>query len=186
MKQPIIIGIAGPSGSGKSAVAAKLEERLDCKVFHSDGYFNDPLPTLVSPDDGETYPDWNQPGSVCWTRLIEDIKKEAAAALHPYILVEGVLLFSIEELRELLDYRIFVTAKIETCLYRRIVRNISLFNQTPAFIGSYYLKCARHQEAKYCLPTIRYADFVIDNDISFEGQLEKLPFLKAKGKPLEG
>lgn len=56
MKRPIIIGIAGPSGSGKSAVAAKLEERLDCRVFHSDGYFNDPLPTLVSPDDGETYP----------------------------------------------------------------------------------------------------------------------------------
>lgn len=54
MKRPIIIGIAGPSGSGKSAVAAKLEERLDCRVFHSDGYFNDPLPTLVSPDDGET------------------------------------------------------------------------------------------------------------------------------------
>ena len=177
MKRPIIIGIAGPSGCGKSAVAAKLEERLDCRVFHSDGYFNDPLPTLVSPDDGETYPDWNQPASVCWSRLIDDIQREAKEANHPYILVEGMLLFSIEELRELLDWRVFVTAKIETCLYRRILRNIKLFNQTPDFIGGYYLKCARHQEAKYCLPTIRYADFIIDNDISFESQLEKLPFL---------
>lgn len=176
--KPVLIGIAGPSGSGKSTVADALEKRMDCEVFHTDGYFNDPLPTLVSPDDGKTYPDWNQPASIRSPQLIADLQAAAVAARRPYILAEGALLYCIDGLRELFDYRIFVTAKIETCLYRRIVRNVSLFHQTPEFIGGYYLKCARHQEAKYCLPSIRHADFVIDNDVTFDGQLDSLPFLQ--------
>jgi len=177
MKQPYIIGIAGPSGGGKSTVAAAIAEKLDCQVFHTDAYFKKDLPAIQSPDDGAIYPDWNHPDSVRYDDLLEDLRA-AAAGEHPYILVEGALLFAIPELRALFDYKLFVTARIETCLYRRILRNVTLFGQTAEFIGSYYLKCARHREAEYCLPSARYADAVIDNDVSFETQLDSLPFLR--------
>lgn len=174
--KPMIIGIAGPSGGGKSTVAKILEERLDCAVFHSDSYFKSELPEITSPDDGQVYPDWNHPTSVRYDELIADVRAAAEEAAHRYIIVEGLLIFYIDELRELMDHKIFVTARPETCLYRRIVRNTALFGQTPEYIGNYYLRCARHREAEFCLPTEKYADFVIDNDVSYEKDLEKLPF----------
>lgn len=176
MNRSYIIGIAGPSGGGKTTVAAAIAAKLDCRVLHTDAYFKKDLPTMQSPDDGEIYPDWNHPSSIRSEDLLRDLRAAAEAGEHPYILVEGALLFAIPALREMLDYKIFVTARTETCLYRRILRNMMLFGQTAEFIGGYYLKCARHREAEYCLPCARYADQVIDNDVSFEGQLEKLPF----------
>ena len=174
--KPTVIGIAGPSGGGKSTVAKILEERLDCRVFHSDAYFKGELPEITSPDDGNTYPDWNHPSSVRYDDLITDIKAELSRDEHRYIIVEGLLIFYIDALRELMDFKIFVTASPETCLYRRIVRNMSLFGQTPEYIGGYYLKCARHREAEFCRPTQKYADFIIDNDVSYEEDLKKLSF----------
>lgn len=83
------------------------------------------------------------------------------------------MIFFVDEVRELLDLKVFVTARPETCLFRRITRNMKLFGQTPEFIGNYYLRCARHREAEFCLPMVKYADFVIDNDVSYESELEK-------------
>lgn len=175
---PVVIGIAGPSGGGKSTIAAVLEKKLNARVFHTDSYFRNDLPDMVSPDDGKTYPDWNHPESIRYTDLANDIREAVDRAEDEYILVEGALLLAIEELRNLLDVKVFVDARIETCLYRRIVRNIALMGQTPEFIGGYYLKCARHREAEYCRPSVRYADYVIDNDVSYEGQLDGIPLRK--------
>lgn len=176
--KPIVIGIAGPSAGGKTTVTAELEKKLNARVFHTDSYFKKELPIMVSPDDGQTYPDWNQPESIRYADLIEDIRAAVREERDEYILVEGALVLAIDELRRELDVKVFVDARIETCLYRRIVRNISLMGQAPEFIGGYYLKCARHREAEYCRPSIRYADYVIDNDVSYEGQLEGIPLTR--------
>ena len=184
--KPILIGIAGPSGSGKTTAADAIAKQLDALVFHSDNYFQAELPTMISPDDGQAYPDWNHPASLRSQDLIRDIRQAAGAAEHSYIVAEGALLFYFEELRPLFDYKIFITARIETCLYRRIVRNVKLFGQSPEIIGQYYLRCARHREAEYCLPTIQYADYVIDNDIGCRDALNKLPFMQQNPIPFAG
>ncbi len=174
-----VIGICGPSGSGKSRIAGEMAEKLGgCRVISADSFFKPTLPTMVSPDDGETYPDWNSPDSVDYGKLAgairEAIRKAGREEGAPrYVLVEGVMIFFVDEVRELLDLKVFVTARPETCLFRRITRNMKLFGQTPEFIGNYYLRCARHREAEFCLPTVKYADFVIDNDVSYESDLEK-------------
>ena len=171
-----IIGICGPSGSGKSTVAAELAEQLNAPVIHLDGNFKEELPEICSPDDGQYYPDWNSPDSIHWDRVLEQITEEKKKGESEWVIVEGMLLFCIEPLYQMLDVKIYVSAKIETCLYRRIVRNISLFGQSPEYIGGYYLKCARHREAEYCLPYADRADYIIDNDVSFSDQLEEVRF----------
>ena len=168
MEQTWIIGIAGPSGSGKSRFAKELAAELSGRIFSADSYFKSELPTMISPEDGKPYPDWNSPDSIDYGRLKADVLKEKEAGPHPYLVVEGSLIYAIPDLKELFDYRIFVTARPETCLYRRIVRNMELFGQTAEAIGDYYLKCARHREAEFCWPTIQEADFVVDNDVSYE------------------
>ncbi|MBR6557489.1 MAG: AAA family ATPase [Clostridia bacterium] len=169
-----IIGICGPSGSGKSTVAAELAEQLNAPVIHLDRNFKEELPEICSPDDGQNYPDWNSPDSIHWDRVLKQIREEKEKGESEWVIVEGMLLFCIEPLYKALDIKIYVSAKIETCLYRRIVRNIGLFGQSPEYIGGYYLKCARHREAEYCLPYADRADYVIDNDISFSDQLKEV------------
>ena len=174
--QSKIIGICGPSGSGKSTVAAELAEQLGASVIHLDQYFKNELPQICSPDDGRYYPDWNSPDSIESDKVLERLREEKESERCEWVIVEGMLLFCIPKLYKMLDAKIFVKANIETCLYRRIVRNISLFKQSPEYIGEYYLKCARHREAVYCLPYVDHADFVIDNDISFSEQLKEVQF----------
>ncbi len=169
-----IIGICGPSGSGKSTVAAALAEQLGASVIHLDQYFKKELPQICSPDDNQYYPDWNSPESIHSDKVLERILEEKQNGSSEWVIVEGMLLFCIASLYELLDIKIFVTAKTETCLYRRIVRNINLFKQSAEDIGAYYLKCARHREAVYCLPFANRADYLIDNDVSFSDQLKQL------------
>ena len=170
--KPIIIGLCGPSGSGKSTIARALSEELNCDVFCADRYFKSELPKMISPDDGNEYPDWNSLESINYEALANDVKAYVEKSDKKYVIVEGSLIFAIELIDSMLDFRLFVTAKPETCIYRRIVRNITLMGQSAEYIGSYYLKCARHREAQFCLPNISKADVVIDNDVSFENDLK--------------
>ncbi|MBR5515270.1 MAG: AAA family ATPase [Clostridia bacterium] len=169
-----IIGICGPSGSGKSTIAEILAKELSAPIIHLDQYFKAELPQICSPDDGQLYPDWNSPESIDYDEILSRICEEKQNRNHEWAIVEGMLLFGIDVLYEMLDIKIFVKANIESCLYRRIIRNIKLFGQSPEFIGGYYLKCARHREAVYCLPYETRADHVIDNDVSFSDQLGEI------------
>ena len=174
--KPVIIGMCGPSGSGKSTVSRALSERLDCDVFCADRYFKSELPKMISPDDGNEYPDWNSLESIDYDLLASDIMEYIRQSDKKYVIVEGSLIFAVDKINSMLDVRVFVTARPETCIYRRIVRNITLMGQSAEYIGGYYLKCARHREAQFCLPNIKKADFVIDNDVSYKMDLER--FLK--------
>lgn len=169
-----IIGICGPSGSGKSTIAADFAKHLGAEVVHLDHYFKRDLPQMCSPDDNQYYSDWNSPESIRADEIAAHLHKLKDNGNREWVIVEGVLLFCIDELKEMLDFKIFVSARIETCLYRRIIRNMSLFRQSPEEIGTYYLKCARHREAVYCLPFSNIADYVIDNDIEYFNQVEDI------------
>lgn len=159
-----IIGICGPSGSGKSTVAEIFAQKLNAEIVHTDAFFKNQLPTMVSPEDGKEYLDWNSPESVRYGEVAAILRDKKEKNEAEYLIVEGLLIFAIKEIRELLDIKIFVSAAPETCLYRRIMRNTSLFGMSVQEVGEYYLKCARHRERQYCLPYKKDADFVLENE----------------------
>lgn len=172
-----VIGISGASGSGKStftsALAALLESKgLRTAVFAADTYFKNPLPTMISPADGETYPDWNHPTSFDSDKLADDIVTAKNSGEYDYILVEGVTIFCIPKLRDLADCKVFVDASIEMRIFRRINRNVITKGQTIEFIGGYYLKCARYREKEFSLPSAVYADMRVDNEYGFDIEKE--------------
>ena len=159
-----IIGICGPSGSGKSTVADLIAKKLDAEIIHADAFFKSELPTMVSPEDGKEYPDWNSPDSVRYGEIASILRGKKENGGRGFLIVEGLLIFAVNEICGLIDSKIFVYASPETCLYRRIVRNMSLFGMSVQEIGEYYLKCARYREREYCLPHKNDADYLLENE----------------------
>lgn len=167
-KKAFVVGLSGASGSGKSTLSAELARLLPGSIYISvDKHYKKELPTMVSPVDGRTYPDWNHPDAVERGALLREL--EEAAAKCDYVLVDGAFLFCLPEIVPLLDYKIYVEATIETRLFRRISRNLTERGQTLEFIGSYYLNCARVREKQYALPSKYQADLILDNENGFRG-----------------
>lgn len=170
-----IIGVSGPSGSGKSTLAAYLCEKLpNAVIVGADKYYKKELPQMVSPLDHRTYPDWNYPSSIDSDAMCREIDALCENRDIRYIIADGAFIFCIDEIRKRLDYKIFVTANIETRLYRRICRNITLKGQTPEFIGGYYLACVRYREAEFSVPSAQYADLIVENEYEFLPSREKI------------
>ena len=170
-----IIAISGASGSGKSTLTAALAERFSADgqrvaVFASDKYFFADLPKMISPSNGQEYPDWNHPSSFDAAALIRDLTAARDSGEYDVILFEGVTIFCHPELRHLADVRIWVEASIETRIARRIARNVVTKGQTVEFIADYYLRCARYREREFAIPSRVYADFTVDNEYGFDAE----------------
>lgn len=193
---PYIVAIAGASGSGKSTFAEQLKnylERTGCNfdnspnktarvcVVPADRYFKNPLPTMVSPADGETYPDWNSPESVDMDALYNEVTRIRDSGEADYVIVEGVTILCDEKIRAAADVKVFIDASIEMRIYRRIKRNVETKKQTIEFIGGYYLKCARYREMEFALPSAKYADMHVDNEWGFDIEKEGRKILSTLG-----
>ena len=184
---PYIVAIAGASGSGKSTFAEQLKNYLELSsavrvcVVSADRYFKNPLPTMVSPADGETYPDWNSPESVDMDALYSEITRIRDSGEADYVIVEGVTILCDEKIRAAADVKVFIDASIEMRIYRRIKRNVEMKKQTIEFIGGYYLKCARYREMEFALPSAKYADMHVDNEWDFDIEEEGRKILSTLG-----
>ena len=166
--KPFVIGISGPSGSGKSTLSAALADLLPrTVVVNADKYYKKELPVITSPLDGKDYPDWNHPTSIDAAGMCAELDSLCERDDIDFIIADGAFIFCIDEVRQRLDYKIFVWAEIETRIYRRICRNITLKGQTPEFIGGYYLACVRYREAEYSVPSRKWADIEVNNERDF-------------------
>ena len=168
-----IVAVSGASGSGKSTLCAALrghyeEKGLRAAVLCADHYFKKELPRMISPADGQEYPDWNHPDSFRAADLLADLTSARDSGDCDVILFEGVTIFCHPALRELADIRLWVDASIEMRIYRRIARNVATRGLTVEEVGDYYLKCARYREREYSLPSREYADFTVDNEYCFD------------------
>mgnify|MGYP000569068393 CR=1 FL=1 len=176
-----IVGLAGGSASGKSTLAAALTNQLasgpnlTVRSISTDAYFlpDERIPRFRSPSTGLDTPDYNRPDSIDVPRLTRDLREHSMAPNHPdVILLEGLMVLHLEEIRALLDLRVFIELEGEKRALRRLVRNLGhaydpINRHDPASIANYYLESAWVGHEKYIEPSRRFADLIVRGDGDF-------------------
>ena len=182
MKTPLLIGIAGGTGSGKTTITEKIIEKFpdQITIINQDSYyraFNDlPLKerAKINFDHPDSF-DWlllfkhleNLKNNVPIESPIYDFKnhcRSSATVLKkpaPIIIIEGILIFDNPQLRELMDIKIFVDTDSDIRILRRIERDIEERGRSlPSIIAQYY-ETVRPMHIEFVEPTKRSADVII-------------------------
>lgn len=180
---PLVIGVAGGTGSGKTTVANVILERVgENKIAYlpHDAYYRD-LGDL--PYDQKSAMNFDHPNSLETELMIEHIKilkkgmpvdipvydfsthsrtnKTIRVEPHPVVVVEGILLFADKELRELLDIRIFVDTDPDIRFIRRLQRDITERGRTTEMVIQQYLSTVRPMHLEFVESSKRYANVII-------------------------
>lgn len=181
MENCIIVGIAGGTGSGKSSVAQQLLYVSDNIVLlEQDAYYKD-LNHLPLTERKQT--NFDHPNAIEFGLMIEHLKKlkEGVSVQRPIydfsqhtridesitlssakvILVEGILIFAVPELREMLDVKIFMDTDDDERLLRRIDRDIKMRGRDFESVKKQYLETVKPMHLEFVEPSKRYADVII-------------------------
>lgn len=181
--EPIIIGVAGGSGSGKTTVVNHIintvgEENLVC--LQHDSYYRD-LKHLSFEE--RSMHNFDHPSSLETELLIRHLKalregyqvevpiydftkhvrKEETNLIQPkkVILVNGILIFTEKHLRKLLDIKLFVDTDDDIRLLRRIRRDILERERSLESVLNQYEQYVRPMHLEFVEPSKRYADIII-------------------------
>lgn len=181
--QPLVIGIAGGSGSGKTTVAQEILQRVGpdrIAFLQHDSYYKD-LSGLPPTQRAEV--NFDHPNSLETDMLIQHIGslREGKAVEVPIydfsthsrtartftvqprrvILVEGILIFTEASLREMFDVKIFVDTDSDLRFIRRLERDISERGRTTESVIKQYQSTVRPMHLEFVEPSKRYADVII-------------------------
>ena len=180
---PLVIGIAGGSGSGKTTVAQTILQRVGpdrIAFLQHDAYYKDlsGLPPTQRAEFNFDHP--NSLETDLLIRHIEQLKRGKPVKVPIYdfsthsrtnqsytvtprgvILVEGILLFAEPTLRELFDVKIFVDTDLDIRFIRRLQRDIAERGRTTEVVIKQYLATVRPMHQEFVEPSKRYADVII-------------------------
>src|SRR5512138_189325 len=180
---PLIIGIAGGSGSGKTTVAQEILNRVGPEriaYLPHDAYYKD-LSGLPPVQKAEV--NFDHPNSLETELLIHHVRqlkegkpvklpvydfsihsrteKTIPITPHRVIVVEGILIFAEPELRPLFDIKIFVDTDADLRFIRRLQRDITERGRTTASVIEQYVHTVRPMHLDFVEPSKRYADIII-------------------------
>jgi len=180
---PLIIGIAGGSGSGKTTVAQSILQRVgpeQIAYLQHDEYYKDlsGLPPAQRAAINFDHP--NSLESSLLVQHIEQLKQGQPVEVPIYdfathsrtnqsftvnprrvVLVEGILIFTESVLRELFDVKIFVDTDSDLRFIRRLQRDISERGRSRESVVQQYLTTVRPMHLEFVEPSKRYADVII-------------------------
>lgn len=182
-KPPLVIGIAGGSGSGKTTVANAVLQRVGrhrIAYLPHDAYYRDlrDLPGMQREQINFDHPDslenelliqhvrtlreW-KPIELPVYDFTTDTRTTRTIHVEPHrvILVEGILIFADPELRSLFDVKIFVDTDSDLRFIRRLQRDITERGRTTENVVRQYLSTVRPMHLEFVEPSKRYADVII-------------------------
>lgn len=188
----IVIGIAGGTGSGKSTFTNRLKDAFGDKigVIYYDNYYKaqDDVPF-----EERKKVNYDSPDSLETDLMISHLKmlksgESVSCPVYDYtvhnrtkdtvviesrkvIIVEGILALENEELRNLMDIKVFVEADADERILRRVVRDVKERGRDVEDIARQYLTTVKPMHYVYVEPTKYLADLVINsgmNDVAFE------------------
>lgn len=181
--EPLIIGVAGGSGSGKTTVVRHIINTIgeeDILLLQHDSYYRD-LKHL--PFEERTQQNFDHPSSLETELMIRHIKalkkgyqveipiydftkhirkqKTRIVNARKIILVDGILIFSEKDLLELMDIKLYVDTDDDIRLLRRIQRDIVERDRQLENVLNQYKKFVRPMHLEFVEPSKRYADIII-------------------------
>ena len=179
----LVIGIAGGTGSGKTTVVRRIIESLppdEVAVMPQDCYYRDnshiPLETRLKMN-------YDEPASIEWEllcRQLEELKEGRSVEMPTYdfltcsrmketvrlepkvvVVVEGILVLTDKQLRNMTDVKVFVDADADERLIRVIQRDCIERGRTPQMVIDRYQETLKPMHELYIEPSKRYADLIV-------------------------
>lgn len=196
MPSPYIIGICGASASGKTAFIDQLTQRVGqqllCLISMDDYY----KPIEQQPRDAQGVVNFDQPQCLNHNLLISHLKQLANGQTitqpqytfnnpqatpqmltfepKPIIVLEGIFTFYFDQLRNLLDLKLFIDAEEHLKLTRRIKRDQTERGYPLSDILYRYENHVAPNYLQYIKPYQKWADLIIQNNHSFDNALQVL------------
>lgn len=181
--RPLVLGVAGGSGSGKSTVVRRVIERMPgipVRLLHHDSYYRD-LPDLSLEERAKI--NYDHPNSLETSLLVEHLeallrgeavevptydfahhrRREETRRVEPapVLIVDGILVLAEPELRELMDIRVFVQTDADMRFIRRLMRDTRERNRTVESVVIQYQKTVRPMHLQFVEPSRRHADVIV-------------------------
>ncbi|GHN29164.1 uridine kinase [Lactobacillus delbrueckii] len=199
-QKPLVIGIAGGSGSGKTTVSKEISKRLPADrvlILTEDAYYNDN--SALSMDERKKI-NYDHPNAYDTDLLIEQLQdlldgkaiemptynfnilSRAKDTIHVepanIIILEGILVLASEELRKFMDIKLFVDADDDIRFIRRLQRDTQERGRSIDWIISQYLATVKPSYNQFVEPSKKYADIIIpqggENQVAIDMVSSKL------------
>lgn len=180
---PLVIGIAGGSGSGKTTVSQTILQRAGPQrvaYIQHDSYYKD-LSALPPAQRATT--NFDHPNSLETDLMVEHVRELRAGHAvevpsydftthtrrketervepRPIVLVEGILLFTDPRMRKLCDLKLFVDTDADIRFIRRLQRDLEERGRTTESVIQQYQATVRPMHLEFVEPSKRYADLII-------------------------
>ena len=202
-RPPVILGIAGGTGSGKTTLAFRIASALGdgkAAILDQDSYYLD-HPGLTTDELARL--NFDHPESLDWRLLRDHIRllrecreiekpvydfrthsrRQDSVRIQPrsVIILEGILILEDQELRELIDLKIFVDAEPDVRFIRRLVRDVRDRGRSMDSVIRQYLDTVRPMHLEFVQPTRSFADIVVSDGGRNQAALESiLAFIRDK------
>ncbi len=192
--KPVVIGVAGGTGSGKTTVVREIVSRLgreDVAVVQHDSYYRDR--SGISPTERAKI-NYDHPDALETSLLVEHVRALRAGhsvdvpvydfsthtrtrevvPLTPrnVVIVEGILVLAEPDLRDLMAMRVFVDTDADIRMIRRLRRDMRDRGRTLESVVEQYLQTVRPMHLEFVEPSKRHAHVIVpeggENDVAVE------------------
>ena len=182
----LVIGSAGGTGSGKTTVVNQIIQELpegEVCVISQDSYYKD---TCHLPFDERTKINFDHPKAIDFDLLVAHLKElkkgnaieqpiysfiehnrtKETITMHPkkVIIVEGILILTHTDIRELFDIKLYVYADSDERLIRRLRRDMSERGRDLDEVINRYQNTLKPMHQQFIEPTKEFADIIIPNN----------------------
>ena len=183
MKDVVVIGVAGGTGSGKSTLVKRLQEAFkndDVATICHDFYYKAHPElsyeerTKLNYDHPDAFDTWLMVEHIkalkegkkieCPTySFVEHNRADETLKVEPskVIIVDGILIFENKELRDIMDIKVFVDTDADVRLARRILRDVRERGRSMESVISQYTTTVKPMHEQFVEPSKRYADVII-------------------------
>lgn len=178
----MVIGIAGGTGSGKTTLTVRLKEKFgeDVSVLYHDNYYKS---HSDMPFEERKKLNYDHPDAFDTQRMVEDLKalfrgetiqsptydytihdrSDVTVEVRPtkVVIVEGILIFENQALRDLMDIKIFVDTDADVRILRRTMRDVKERGRSLDSVVNQYLTTVKPMHEQFVEPSKRYADIIV-------------------------